>query len=59
MLARFINWVFYLQDGKAPEEETEANIVVANMDLLASILVWLILYFFIFEMEIVKNKLLS
>ena len=59
MLARFIIWVFYLQDGKAPELETEANIVVANMDLLASILIWLILYFFIFEMEIVKNKLLS
>ena len=59
MLARFINWVFYLSNGNVPEDETEVNIGVAMVDMIASIVVWLVLYFFIFEMNIVKDKLLS
>jgi len=59
MLARFINWVYYLSNGKVPEEETEVNIGVAMIDMIASIVVWLVLYYFIFEMNIVKDKLIS
>lgn len=59
MLARFINWVYYLNNGKVPEDETNVNIVIAMVDMIASIVIWLVLYFFIFEMNIVKDKLLS
>jgi len=59
MMARFINWVHFLYIGNVPEDETHENIVIAMIDMLASIVIWLVLYFFIFEMKIVKDKLLS
>ncbi len=59
MLARFIDWVYYLSNGQVPEEETSVNIGVAMIDMTASIVVWLVLYYFIFEMNIVKDKLIS
>jgi hypothetical protein len=59
MMGRFINWVHFLYNGNVPEDETHENLVVAMIDMLASIVIWLVLYFFIFEMKIVKDKLLS
>lgn len=57
MLARFINWVSYLHNGRVPENEINENIINSMVDMLASIVIWLVLYFFIFEMRIVKDKL--
>ena len=46
----------YLQTGRIPETSDE-NEVVYLIDLLASIMIWIVLYYFIFEMRIVKDKL--
>jgi hypothetical protein len=43
----------------APEDEVKGNAALISIDLAASILIWLVLYYFVFEMRIVKDKLES
>ena len=43
MLARFINWVSYLHNGRVPEDEINENIINSMIDMLASIVIWLVL----------------
>ena len=45
--------------GKLPDDFGRANAVFYLMSLLASIVIWQVLYFFVFEMKTVKVKLQS
>lgn len=56
LLMRLLNWSVYLFTGRVPEERA-GNIAVYMIDLLSSILIWATLYYFIFEMHIVRDKL--
>lgn len=55
LLLRFLNWIQYLRTGRNPEEIE--NTIEYTVDLVASIFIWSVLYFFIFEMRIVRDKL--
>lgn len=55
LLLRFLNWIQYLRTGRSPEEIE--NTIEYTVDLVASIFIWSVLYFFIFEMRIVRDKL--
>jgi hypothetical protein len=55
MVMRMITWSLYLSTNEIPENKD--NVAVSMIDLLASMLIWIILYYFIFEMRIVKDKL--
>ena len=57
LLLRFLNWIQYLRTGRNPEEIE--NTIEYTVDLVASIFIWSVLYFFIFEMRIVRDKLSS
>lgn len=57
LLMRFIIWILYLKNGLIPEDEDPGNQIIYMLDLLASIIIWAVLYYFIFEMRIVKDKL--
>lgn len=59
ILCRGITWILYFKTGKVPEDESVGNALVVETDFAASILIWLVLYYFIFEMRIVQDKLQS
>ena len=54
-----VTWIQYLMTGKLPDDFGRANAVFYLMSLLASIVIWQVLYFFVFEMKTVKVKLQS
>ena len=58
LLMRLLNWVAFLKSGRVPEN-MNGNVVVYMVDLVASMLIWLVLYYFLFEMRIVRDKLAS
>jgi len=57
MLCRTILWVMFIYTGLAPDEEGEGKAAINLIDLAGYIVIWLVLYFFIFEMRIVQDKL--
>ena len=59
LLCRVYNWIIYLINGMVPENEAKGNAAIITIDLIASIMIWLVLYYFVFEMRIVKDKLES
>ena len=54
---RAVLWFIYIFTNLAPDEEGEGKAAVNLIDLAGYIMIWLVLYFFIFEMRIVQNKL--
>lgn len=58
MLIRTFNWALYLKTNLVPEEHI-GNIIASMVDMMASILIWATLYYFVFEMRIVRDKLLA
>ncbi len=59
ILCRGVTWILYFKTGRVPEDETAGNAIIDEVDLVASIIIWLVLYYFIFEMRIVQDKLQS
>ena len=59
ILCRGVTWILYFKTGRVPENEKVGNALIAEVDLAASIIIWLVLYYFIFEMRIVQDKLQS
>jgi hypothetical protein len=59
ILCRGITWILYFKTGKVPEDESVGNVLAVEADFAASIMIWLVLYYFIFEMRIVQDKLQS
>jgi hypothetical protein len=49
----------FIYTGLAPDEEGEGKAAINLIDLAGYIVIWLVLYFFIFEMRIVQDKLQS
>jgi di/tricarboxylate transporter len=49
----------YIYTGQSSDEEGEGKAMINLIDLAGCIVIWLVLYFFIFEMRIVKDKLQS
>ena len=59
IICRFAIWLMYKINGRAPDMEGEGKAAINLIDLASCIVIWLVLYFFIFEMRIVQDKLQS
>ena len=56
-LLQTVTWIQYLYTGRTPEDESVGNIIFLFIQVLSSILIWLILYFFIYELKLIQVKL--
>jgi hypothetical protein len=58
LIARCLNWVMYLASlTQSTPEQLFQNSPIYMVDLAASIIVWAVLYYFVFEMKIVRDKI--
>jgi hypothetical protein len=48
-----ITWVSFLIDGHLPESTAPSNLIISFLSNLSSIIIWLVLYYFVYELKLI------
>ncbi|TNV73073.1 hypothetical protein FGO68_gene14182 [Halteria grandinella] len=52
-----ITWVSFLIDGHLPESIVPSNLIISFLSNLSSTIIWLVLYYFVYELKLIQVKL--
>lgn len=53
MFLQSITWVSFLMYGHLPESVDPSNIIISFLSNIASAFIWLVLYYFVYELKLI------